>query len=394
MNTDIRPEFLSFCRLLHRPQRLEEVQELHRTISNVTDWTAVIRGAERHRVAPLVLANLKGCPSPQVPDDVMSELRRLSIEAARRSLAQVAELGRLSLLFENAGICILVLKGVVLSSQLYGEIAWRGARDIDLLVDPAQFERAAALLTQSGYRQLFKPQSPRQIGAHRNIVKDLEYHHPATNTLLELHDRLTDNPNLLASNFSVLWNEREKIRIGDRTLPTLPRRRLPLYLCVHGSVHAWERLRWLVDFIAALAQPGSAAEALEAADAVGLSAMMQHALLLAHDWLGLSIEENDLASARNSPQVKRLHRLLCRLYAGEAWHTTPRRDSWEGMMRYSVWMRLHRLCLNTDRRLWSNEWARAWISPSDWETVPLPDRLFWLYPFLRPAAWLIRRWKR
>jgi hypothetical protein len=223
------------------------------------------------------------------------------------------------------------------------------------------------------------------------MSKHLEYHHPATDTLLELHDRLTANPNLLASNFSVLWNEREKIRIGDRTFATLPRRLLPLYLCVRGSEHAWGRLSWLVDFTAALAQPGSAAQALEAADAVGLSAMMQHALLLAHDWLGLS---NHLASARDSSQVKRLHRLLCHLYTGEAWSTTPRRDSWEGVMRYSVWLKLHHLSLKMHRRYWSSELVGAWFSPLDWETVPLSDRLFWLYPFLRPAAWLIRRWKR
>jgi hypothetical protein len=83
--------------------------------------------------------------------------------------------------------------------------------------------------------------------------------------------------------------------------------------------------------------------------------MMHHALLLAHDWLGLSIDENLLASARSSSQVNRLHRLLCHLYTGEAWYATPRRDSWEGVLRYSVWVKLYQLSLKTDRRYWSSE---------------------------------------
>ena len=37
---------------------------------------------------------------------------------------------------------------------------------------------------------------------------------------------------------------------------------------------------------------------------------------------------------------------------------------------------------------------REWFTPADWNTVRLPDALFWLYPLLRPVGWLVRRWQR
>ena len=60
----------------------------------------------------------------------------------------------------------------------------------------------------------------------------------------------------------------------------------------------WERLRWLVDFAGVLQQPESTAQAFDATEAAGLAPAMQHALLLAHDWLGLPADERRLAIAR------------------------------------------------------------------------------------------------
>ena len=37
------------------------------------------------------------------------------------------------------------------------------------------------------------------------------------------------------------------------------------------------------------------------------------------------------------------------------------------------------------------ELADAWFNPSDGETVGLPDAVFFLYPLLRPFAWIARK---
>lgn len=37
---------------------------------------------------------------------------------------------------------------------------------------------------------------------------------------------------------------------------------------------------------------------------------------------------------------------------------------------------------------------RELVSPADWQTVRLPDSLFWLFLLIRPFGWLLRRWRR
>jgi hypothetical protein len=135
-------EFRLFCLALRRPQHAEDIAALRHELAGGPDWKCIIEGARRHRVAPLLLAGVQTCQSPHLPADAVTELRQEAFAAARRSLAQTAEIGRLSRIFGQAGIRVLALKGVVLSEQLYGDPAQRNPRDIDLLVDPQEFAEA------------------------------------------------------------------------------------------------------------------------------------------------------------------------------------------------------------------------------------------------------------
>jgi hypothetical protein len=230
------------------------------------------------------------------------------------------------------------------------------------------------------------------MASYQRWIKDLQYIHPGTGACVELHNRLTDNPNLLACDFGTLWAERVQVPLGGSAVATLPDRILPLYLCVHGAIHGWERLRWLADLAALLRQPGAQETALVVAEAAGLKPLMLHAMVLSHGLFGLKISARDLAQAASCRQVRRLDRILAHFFAGAAWVRIPPRHSWKGQWRTSWWLRRYRFALKSDGRYWRSEMVRDWLSPVDWETIPLPDSLFWLYPLLRPVGWLKRRW--
>jgi hypothetical protein len=385
----VSPEFRLFCLALRRPQCDTDRAKLRDAVAAAPIWDAVLEGARRHAVAPLLFAGLQDSAA-SVPTPIIAELRREAVTAARRSLVQAAALARLSRRFAEAGIDVLALKGVPLSLQLYGDPGLRSARDIDLLVDPAQADAAEALLADIGYNRVGNAFSGRRKRLYRQWFKEAEYVHPVDGAL-ELHHRLTDLPELVPWDFASLWRERGEVSIGGVPVAVLGRKHLTLYLCAHGAEHVWERIRWLTDFAALLRESCSVDAALATADEAGLAAPMLQVVTLAHDWLGSPVGEPVLARARSDRRVARLNNILGHSYNDEAWRFVPRRGSWGALLRYSLWQRLYRLSIKPVWRYRLRLLRRELLSPADWVALPLPDRLFWFYPLIRPFGWLFRR---
>ena len=386
-------EFQVFCLALRRPQSSDLITELRRILAAEVEWDHILDGARRHRVASLLLSRLQRSGSPDLPARVVAELRRQALIAAKESLAQMAEIGRLAPMFARAEVRVLGLKGVVLSAQLYGNPGLRNPRDIDLLVSPDEFASAEAVLLEAGYCHSGATLSPRQTAAYRRWIKDVGYVNPVNGVRVELHHRLSDNPVLLPCDFDTLWREREEVEIAGATVAGLPRDKLALYLCAHGAGHSWEELRWLLDFAAALPEQNSSRAAVEMAERVGLGVAMLHALVLAHDWLGLCTDDQQLARARANRHVARLNRVLAHFYDADAWYQSPERGTLAGLLRYSLWLRLYTYLIKTDWRYWGHQARREFITPADWEVLHLPDALFWAFPIVRPVGWLIRQIK-
>src|SRR5947208_1875979 len=103
----LSPEFRLVCLALSQPRRAEDLAALRKMLAAGPEWSEVIEGVRRHRVAPLLLRGIHPSLSPYVPQPVLAELRRQAREAAKRSLAQAAEVARLSRHFGEAGIRLL-----------------------------------------------------------------------------------------------------------------------------------------------------------------------------------------------------------------------------------------------------------------------------------------------
>jgi hypothetical protein len=360
----------------------------------VSDWPAVIEGAQRNRVTQLVLAALQDCTSSHVPPAVIDELRRQAMASVGRSLAHIPALESLHTTFTQAGIPFLVVKGIPLSIQLYGDATHRTADDIDLLVSPGQFWHADVELVRAGYRSEDGPPTGGSRENYKYWVKHISYVHERSNARIELHHRLTTNPYLLSWPFDEIWRDRSYVRVGATEVTTLSSKRLPLYLCAHGASHGWERLRWLVDMAAVLQNLDGTGELLHEAEAAGLGGPMLQAMVLAHDWLGFPLTAEVYTKVRRDRRVKRLDRCLNHFLGGETWRRRPRFNSWEWFWRYSIWLFLYNLSLKSDWRFRAYQCAAIFMHPPDWDAIRLPVALYWLYPLIRPFGWMIRRLRR
>ena len=219
-----------------------------------------------------------------IPPAVRTSLHSLFTTNAARSLTLAAELRAILHELRGAGIAALPYKGPAIAMTAYGNLALRRMRDLDLLVSPAEVDRACGLVAKRGYRQytrLLRGPLRFRLEYQCGMVRDSD------GTLVELHWMVAP-PNIIAGpSFDDLWRRRVSHTFQGSPIPDLSPEDLVLTLCIHGSKHCWERLEWIA-IIAAILRNGSPIDwPLVAARAseVGAARMVRLGLSLAHDVL-------------------------------------------------------------------------------------------------------------
>jgi len=381
-------EFRVLCLAARPPQPGTGAAALTAAIEEGVDWPTLVQAARRHRVVAMTLAGLRAHADLPMPPDILAQLRRLDAVNARRALAQAAELARLSAALAAAGVRMIALKGVAMSLQLHGDLATRGVGDIDLLVAPADFPAADAVLVASGYRRFAPNGDPIPGRVDWEAYRDLGYESPERGQIVELHQHLTANRHRLPQDFARLWNDRGEICLAGVQVAVLPERVLPLYLCVHGAEHCWERLCWLSDMAVLLRRPGAREIILADAATVGLGRTMRLALALAGTLLGDPCETN-----QDPEDEADVRRFVSRFFAGAASLRRPAPVSLD-RLRFEAWRRFELFTLKAGwRHVW-HELRSEFLNPVDRTVIPLPRRLRWLYPLLRPVGWVVRAVRR
>lgn len=378
-------EYRTLCLALRNRDAAHEAA-LESAMDDIGDWSGFLSAAVNNHVVPLLAHGLGRKHMARMPTEVRDKLEEWRDRQSRKCLSQTAELIRLTGLFAKEGIRVLAVKGVALSQLLHGNLARRGFGDMDLLVDPAQMWKAHDLVLAAGYGNggaklpLLWQRSDAQP-----FIRDLPYRHSGGH-LLELHQRLTDDPDFFPLDFETLWADRQEIPGWGGSVHTMSQRHLALYLCVHGAAHGWQRLCWLVDMATLLQSPEIAALALFDAEAMELRQPMVDVLCLCDALLGVRPVPGILSDIRGQAWVVR----YCRWFIENgAWaESCPDRSlAW---YRREIRLRWYRY---RAKGRWRSVWSqfRADISyPVDWSLFRLPRGLRGLYPFLRPLGFLIR----
>lgn len=215
------------------------------------DWGAFVETVRRHRMAGLALDGLQAA-GVAVPEPVLAAISARARRDTQQMLATVGEARRITGWFAEAGIAATVVKGPPLAILAYGDLALRQCRDLDLLVAPEAVPRAAALLVERGYAscQSVDVSTPERLDAWLRSRKDISVVAPGSGILIELHGRLTENPYLFPGH--QIETGVQPVQVGGVRLPALTGDELLLYLCVHGTLHGWMRLKWLADVQALL----------------------------------------------------------------------------------------------------------------------------------------------
>ena len=355
----------------------------------VTDWDCFVRLIRRQRVDGLVHAALLSAgielPAPAA--------RELSLHAQKNSLRSVlleAESVRLQHALAASDIPSMILKGAAVAQLAYGKQDLKQARDIDILVAPAHAQASLRLLEGLGYERV-SPAGPLNEMQHRvlfNYGKELELAHSINRLTVELQWRLSANP-LLLKNIDADSPAQDVLLADGSHLRTLARDDNFAYLCVHGALHSWSRLKWLADLNAIIAGVDDAGivRLYRHAQAKGAGLCAGQALLLRHrlfDWpLPPALRAEFAASARPEKLVALALTAM----------TAPRAPAGRDLSEVARNVRTPFLL----GRGWNFYWTQCRLVSfgiADVIRMPLPRGLHFLYPLLRIPLWLWRRGKR
>lgn len=201
----------------------------------------VLKAAAYHAVSGIAFEKLRDLPG--VEPELASALKDRYDSAVGHHLLIVWELARLQPVLGATGGSWAVIKGPVAAELLYDAPGQRYYGDLDVLVDPSQFDTVIDCLARSGSRLL-----DRNWKAIRGQLRgELHFELPG-GSLLDLHWNLVnmyrggiriDTPALLART--------EQVEIGGMEILTLDPTDTVIHLALHGTLSGGDRLLWMKD---------------------------------------------------------------------------------------------------------------------------------------------------
>jgi hypothetical protein len=373
----MNPEFDLVLACLRWPQQPADGDLIRSLAQQPIRWPYLLEIVRHHKVGPLFFRNFQNFAAGYMPDESASSLRAEAIANADTCLRRSRHLVLLNRQFREQQIDFRIFKGIPLAITAYQDASLRDAGDIDLLVAEKDIFKAGKILEAEGYRRC-EPQArltPRRLRSYIAHQKDFSYEHPG-GTVIDLHWRLFRN-SFLPANAGLAEAGEDWVVLEAERIPTLPVHRLLLYLCMHGALDGWLRLKWLADIGALLRTMTREQLAAAAAAAATQQALPQFsaAILLCQELLGSPapagcLDQNDLRVAHITAFSKRL--------MGSNQYRPIREQ-----ISSTQWF-LNELRLHNGLRYRLDLVQRSLFRARVWEKIDLPDAVFPLYALISP----------
>jgi len=264
--------------LCARPEPAGEARaEIGRLLSAGPDWESLLARAEGEGLLPLLYWSLRES-SAAVPPDVRERLKIHYIKSLARNSQTAKDLEPFLRAVTDAGLKIVLTKGLRLASTVYPDLGLRPFWDVDFFARPADWPAIRSILEAQGFEETPESGTAPEAGDaawayspyFRRNGLTVEFHF----SLLGLHSpagpaRLED---MTAAPLAVR---------GAEVAVLSPEHEL-CYLCLHAQQHSYQKLIWLADIAGLVSHPGLDRDKFAGACAsLGIRAPVHHGLRLA-----------------------------------------------------------------------------------------------------------------
>ena len=377
------PEFDLVLACLRWPQERIDGERIQSLVRGPIRWPYLLEIVHHHKVVPLFFRNLETFAPGYIPDEPAAVLRAGAVANAHTCLQRISRLLLLHRRFREREIDLRIFKGIPLAITAFQDPTLRDAGDIDLLIAEKDLYQASEILRGEGYVR-FEPQArltSRRLHSYIAHQKDFSYEHTGDGIVIDLHWRLFRN-SFLPANAGLADVGEEWLPLGSERIPTLPAPRLLLYLCVHGALDGWLRLKWLADIAALLRTMPPEQVASTARLAAEQQALPQFsaAAILCQDLLGTGPPPPGCLD-RTDRRVAHIMGFAMRLMTSNQFR--PIREQIPSTQWFLNEFRLH-----DSKRYRLDLVQRSLFRPRAWNWIDLPDSIFPLYALISPFEWL------
>jgi hypothetical protein len=198
-----------------------------------------------------LLYNRHRLSHPQIDGWIGKSDQTANLEEKLGEMARMAEFIAITDDFVAAGLDFVCFKGPLLSQRLYGDATYRRYRDFDFLFDIPTAEIAYKLLVKKGYiPDDYK--IPDEEGSHKKQffkhIRDISLYNSEKNICIEIHWKLFAGSFLPLEKLQrIISSNLSEISLAGRPFTVLNPELDLLYLVIHGGLHGFFRLKWLID---------------------------------------------------------------------------------------------------------------------------------------------------
>jgi hypothetical protein len=350
------------------------------------DPVKLIEVLKRHRLFPAFYNGwLK---SPKINEKSWqtfdSELKQLAGINRVQMIHKSAVLVKIIESLKGKGIPAIALKGPALAKMLYNDVGMKSSIDLDIFIDIKNCDKAISALYESGFycSPVYNGLNRKQKKYFFNNFNHLELS-GSDKLLIELHWSLFSNKYVMDIPFGKFYEQSQTVEIADTEIPVLNSLHHALYLMGHGAWHQWSRLDWLYDLTLLMLHNRDILPALTIeAKRQGLEKITAQSLELSRIYFGANpgvYQEQNIVKNLNLWVVKKAVKAIGGEYERK-FRIFPR-----------IAYKYYQMRLKNSFRYRLKLWVRTGTNMKDWETLKLPENMFFVYFLIRPVLYVWRK---
>ncbi|MBM9605797.1 nucleotidyltransferase domain-containing protein [Desulfopila inferna] len=350
------------------------------------DWEYFAKASVIHGVFLLIYPILKLTRLITIPENQKVVLKTLARNYTIKSIRLSAELVKICTLLKGKGIPAVPFKGPTLSHAVYDKQDVRIFSDLDVLLKANDVENALVCLQEQGYAPLINLDQE-QLTRYKSFENDIQLSN-LNGVVVEIHWEATGRYLEKAFDFEYFGSRVHNMDFFETKIQQLAREDLLIYLCVHGTRHAWERLEWLCSVACILRNPDIVdfTEIFSRVKSLGCRRIVLQAFILAQEVFAIDLpkilQERIMREQKTLDIVGKNKKDLSPVY-NDGLNTIQKsghrfklfqfllRDHWTGSVKYLF---------------------RQVFRPrvTDFQLICLPAKLFPLYYLIRPYRLVLK----